>query len=120
MIEKIGIGIDIVDINQFEKIPYSSKSKFYRRIFHKSEINYCLKFKNPSSHFAGKFAIKEAVQKSVKQKIGMLDIKTFHKNSKPNVLVEKLPYKFIVSLSHDKDMAVAVVISELDKPSGNS
>lgn len=113
MIEKIGIGIDIVDIAQFEKIPHSLRPKFYTKIFHKSEIDYCLKFKNPFPHFAGKFAVKEAVQKSLKYKIGMLEIKTIHTNSKPGViLIKKLPYKFIVSLSHDKNMAVAVVIAE--------
>lgn len=122
MIEKIGIGIDIVDISQFEKIPYLLRPKFYARIFHKSEINYCLRFKNPYSHFAGKFAIKEAVQKSIKERIGMLEIKTAHKSSKPRIiLIKKLPYKFIVSLSHDKDVAIAVVISEqLDKASRHS
>ncbi|MEM3143896.1 MAG: holo-ACP synthase [Candidatus Nitrosotenuis sp.] len=113
MIEKIGVGIDIVDIRHFAKIPYSSRPKFYTKIFHESEIDYCLRFKNSAPHFAAKFAVKEAVQKSIKEKIGMLEIKTTHKNSKPHVLLtKKLPYKFTISLSHDGNVAVAVVISE--------
>ena len=40
-----GIGIDIVDINKFKKIIYSSKPNFYEKLFLKSEIDYCLRFK---------------------------------------------------------------------------
>ena len=60
-----GIGIDIVDINKFKKITYSSKPHFYEKLFLKSEIDYCLRFKNSAERFAGKFAAKEAVLKSV-------------------------------------------------------
>ncbi len=61
MIEKLSIGIDIVDINRFKKLDYKKNSKFYKKIFAKSEIDYCLKYRNFAEHFAGKFAVKEAV-----------------------------------------------------------
>jgi holo-[acyl-carrier protein] synthase len=114
MIEQIGIGIDITDITDFEKIPYDKKSNFYKKLFLPSEIKYCLKFRNPSIHFAGKFATKEAVKKSLNKKITMLKIHTDHINSKPSVsLIEtKNKFKFLVSLSHEKNFAIAVVISE--------
>ena len=114
MIEKFGIGIDLVDINEFKKIPYSTKPKFYEKIFHKSEIDFCLKYKNSAEHFAGKFALKEAVKKSVNEKISMLDIVTSHSNSKPtiNLLVNNKKYKFLASISHEKQFAVGAVISE--------
>jgi len=115
MIEKLGIGIDIVDVRQFEKIPYSSKPEFYKKILLSSEIKYCLKYKNPSEHFAGKLAIKEAVKKSIDEKISLLDIETSHSDSKPKVKLrgkkgEK--YKFLVSVSHEKKFAIGLVISE--------
>lgn len=115
MIEKLGIGIDIVDCEQFKKIPYSSKSGFYKKLFTTSEIKYCLKFKNSYLHFGGKFAIKEAVKKSINENVCMLDIKTSHSNSRPVVsLSGKLAkkYRFLVSLSHDKNIAAAIAISE--------
>jgi len=115
MIEKMGIGIDIVTIDQFTKIPYTKKPAFYEKIFLPLEIQYCLKFKNPYQHFAGKFAIKEAVKKSINEQISMLSIITSHINSKPKVLlVNKIrrKYRFLVSVSHEKNFAVAVVISE--------
>ena len=114
MIEKMGIGIDIVAIDQFAKIPYTKKPAFYKKVFLPLEIEYCLKFKNPYQHFAGKFAIKEAVKKSINEQISMLSIITSHINSKPKVmLVNKIrKYRFLVSVSHERNFAVAVVISK--------
>lgn len=111
----MGIGIDIVAIDQFTKIPYTKKPAFYEKIFLSSEIKYCLKFKNPYQHFAGKFAIKEAVKKSINEQISMLNIITSHFDSKPKVTLankKKGNYRFLVSVSHEKNFAVAVVIAE--------
>jgi len=44
MLEKIGIGVDIVDINRFRELSFLSNKKFYEKIFTLSEIQYCLKF----------------------------------------------------------------------------
>lgn len=115
MIEKFGIGIDIADIKQFSKIPYASKPKFYKKIFLSSEIKYCLKFKNPYIHFAGKFALKEAVIKSISERISPLSIETSHSDYKPIVKLKgnlQGKYRFIVSITHEKQMAIGVVLSE--------
>ena len=111
----VGIGIDLVDVGQFEKIPFDSKPGFYKKLFTKSEIKYCLRYKNYFEHFAAKFAVKEAVKKSIREKISMIQIETYHSKLKPQVRVQKLEkkYTFYVSLSHEKDLAVAVVIAEL-------
>ena len=113
MIEKFGIGIDVVSNKRFKKLPYSPNEKFYKKIFQQSEIDYCLKFKNSAEHFAGKFAIKEAVIKSIKEKIEFLDILIDYSNLKPKVsLTNNLSYQFIISVSHEKLCTIAVVISE--------
>lgn len=115
MIERFGIGIDIVDVSSFEKIPYSSKRDLYEKIFLPSEIKYCLKYKNPYERFAGKFAIKEAVKKSISENISLLKIMVSHSNSKPKVVLigmKKMNYNFIASISHDKKLAVGVVLAE--------
>jgi len=109
----MGVGIDIVSIKRFKKRPYESHKKFYEKIFSSSEINYCLKFNEPYRHFAGKFAVKEAVKKALPAKIGLLDIKTGHHNSKPIVSVRGKKWKLLVSLSHEEGVAVAVVIAEM-------
>jgi len=87
---------------------------FTKRFFLPSEINYCLKYKNPYPHFAGKFALKEAVKKAISKKISMLDIETTHIRNKPVIKVKsKKNYIFLASLSHEKKMAVAIVISQI-------
>jgi len=75
--------------------------------------NTCLKYKNYAEHFAAKFAIKEAVKKSISGKIAMIDIETYHVKLKPNVRLRKLhdKYTFQVSVSHEKDLAIAIVMS---------
>ena len=114
MLENFGIGIDIVDINRFKETPYKEKITFYEKIFDKKEIEYCLQFKDPYPHFAGKFAVKEAVIKSIPDKIPLLDIKTSNSKHGPIVsLVGKSAkkYSFLASISHEKEYAVAAVIS---------
>ena len=114
MIEHLKIGTDLVDISRFQKIPISSKPNFYKKIFLPSEIKYCSKFKNPYEHFAGKFAVKEAVKKSINKKVSFLEIETFHKNSKPFVKIHgkyKNQFIFDVSISHEQNFALAVVLS---------
>ncbi len=113
MIEKLDVGIDIVQINRFKKLPYTQNKKFYENIFKKSEIDYCIKFKDPYPHFAGRFAVKESVIKSIKNKIKMIDIEIIQKKSKPMIKSSnKIPYIFHISISHDKEYAIAIVISE--------
>jgi len=114
MIEKIGIGIDIVHIMDFKKKSFNKKSSLYKKIFQPSEIDYCLKYKESSIHFAGKFALKEAVKKSISEKIHVSKIETFHIDSKPmiNLLDSEKNYTFLASISHEKDYAIAIVISE--------
>ena len=106
------IGIDVINIERFKKKEYTKNKKFYRKIFTNSEIKYCLKFKNSSEHFAGKFAIKEAVRKSVKEKVPFNKILTTHKDSKPKIVLKmKLNYEFLVSVSHEANIALAIVIA---------
>lgn len=113
MIENIGIGIDIVDVDRFRDMPYEEKTSFYNNIFDKNEIEYCLKFNDPYPHFAGKFAIKEAAIKSINKNENLLNVITNHINKKPTVVISKKnKYKFLVSLSHEKNYAVGIVISE--------
>ena len=112
MMEIFNIGIDIVNIERFKKKEYAKNKKFYQKIFSKSEIEYCLEFKNSSEHFAGKFAIKEAVRKSLKEKVPFNKILTIHKDSKPKIVLKmKLNYEFLVSVSHEANIALAIVIA---------
>ena len=113
-LENFGVGVDIVEIERFRKKNYQKNKNFYQRIFSKSEIDYCLKFKDPYPHFGGKFGIKESVIKSVQDKIYFQDISSSNSKNRPAVeLNGKMAkkYSFLVSVTHEKEYAVAVVIS---------
>ena len=115
MLDKFGIGIDIVKISRFKDKPFLLNKNFYKKFFSDSEIKYCLKYKDHAQHFSGKFAVKEALIKSVNEKISLHEISTSYKNSKPIVKVKSSlnkKYNFIISISHENDFAIAVVISE--------
>ena len=114
MFENKQIGIDIVDIERFRKKNFLENESFYKKLFTDSEITYCRKFSDPYPHFAGKFALKEAVQKSIDENLAFKKIETFHYNSKPRVKLEnsKQKYEFLASISHEDEFAIAIVISE--------
>ena len=112
--KKIGIGIDIVDISRFRKKKFQKNLNFYRKILSESEIKYCTKFKSPYEHFAGKFALKESVIKSIPDKTSFLDIQTSHSKYGPTIRLlgkKAKKYSFLCSVSHEKKFAIAVVIS---------
>ena len=108
------IGIDIVNVSRFKKKPLSNNLDFYKKIFSDSEINYCKKFSSPYEHFAGKFAIKESVIKAVLDKIPLKNICVSNYKNKPRIKINGMlnkKYDFIVSISHEKEFAVGVVIA---------
>ena len=114
MIESFGIGIDLSNIDRFKQKSFEKNESFYKKNFTENEITYCLKFKNYYEKFAGKFALKEALIKSIHKKIDFSQIETSYLDSKPiiTILNSKENYHFLVSLSHENNFAVAVVISE--------
>jgi phosphopantetheine--protein transferase-like protein len=114
MIENFGVGIDLANVERFKQKSFETNKKFYQKIFTDKEIMYCLKYKNRYERFAGKFALKEALIKSINQKILFSKIETSHIKLKPviKLLEVKEKYKFIASLSHEKNYAVAIVISK--------
>ena len=114
MIEKDGIGIDIIDVQRFSKKIFKENLTFYQKIFLESEIKYCLRFKSQYEHFAGKFALKESVIKSIPDKTSFLDIQTSHSKYGPTIRLlgkKAKKYSFLCSVSHEKKFAIAVVIS---------
>ena len=109
-----GIGTDIIDIMRFKVKPLKTNQNFYKKIFSDSEIKYCQKFRSSYEHFAGKFAIKEAVIKAIPEKISFLDICTSHSKNKPKILLNNelnRKYRFLVSVSHEKNYAISFVMA---------
>jgi len=123
----LGVGIDIVKMERIRKILDSSRgAKFCERIFSPLEIDYAKGKKRPYEHFAGFFAIKESFMKALgtgwRKGIKFCDIQISHNKSGAPLLklegtakelLEKINSKNIfISLSHDDDHAIGIVIIE--------
>lgn len=106
---KIKIGTDIVYIPKFENL--MENEKFIKRVFHPSE------YKNyKAERVAGIFAVKEAFFKAINKKPDWLKVEVKkQKTGKPVlVIANELKKKYIevidISISHDKDYAIAIVL----------
>jgi len=121
-----GVGVDIIEINRIKKSLTRFANQFEEKIFTINEINYCRSKAEPSVHFAGRFAVKEAVMKSLGkgmgQNIDWKDIEVENIESgqpvlqiygKCKTLFDQLKLKKIhISISHDKSHAVGQAIAE--------
>jgi len=128
----VGIGIDTVDIERFEKAARDKGENFLKKIFTEKEMEYAEAKKSPFIfvHMAGKFAAKEAVKKALPEgaEIGLrwFDIEILNDGEgKPYACLhgkaETLMKKFnlarvLVSISHTKDFAVSNAVVMKDGP----
>jgi len=118
-----GIGVDQVDLKRVRKLLSKSQSKFEQRCFTQHEITYANRFSDPAKRLGARFAAKEAVMKSLGKgwrQINWRDIEITG-GGKPNVnllgdakyFAEEFNIKTIhVSMSHEKNQAIAFAISE--------
>ena len=114
-----GIGIDLVDVAAFGKLNDSS------RIFTEEEITYCSSKNDAILHFSARFALKEAVYKSLGisdgrspdwREIGTVKtegdrIEVVLTGDMARIASELKIQRIEASISHIKDMAVAVAVS---------
>jgi len=121
----VGIGIDIVEVKRIKKlINGDNGKKFLRRVYTEREIEYCEKFKEPYTHFAARFAGKEAFVKAssdILESISYKDVEIIN-NSKnaPLLFIKNKNFdnnKYIcyISLSHTENYGCAFVIIEKKK-----
>ena len=126
----IGIGIDLTDIRRIRKILNQYGKKFQSRCFSNKEIINSNKAVNKASYYAKKYAAKEACAKALgtgfSQGIfwkdiviendiqGKPKIKLFNEAKKRLDSLSTKPYNIQVSLSDEKQFAIAnVIISEI-------
>jgi len=122
----VGCGIDLVKIERIEKIIKRWGDNFIFRIFTPLEREYCEKKKgNKYQSYAGRFAAKEALLKSLdlglrgvnwkeieieNNELGQPIIETSGKLK--NIASVKGVSKYFITISHTKDYAIAQVILE--------
>ena len=102
------IGIDIVEVSRIKKI-MADHENFLTKVFNEDEIKRIEERKNPYERIAGMYAAKEAVAKAMTTGIGKIsfhDIKIKYIENLPHA--EVFNKKFYLSISHEKNYAVAV------------
>lgn len=119
-----GIGIDLVSISRLaDKI---KSSAFVEKVFSTVEIAYCESSSRKEQHYAVRFAAKEAFLKAagegLKASFDLRDIELVKNESEQPFIQLKGDFKNLnkergwqsihVSLSHEGDNAVAIVIIE--------
>ena len=113
----IFIGTDIVEVSRIDSSINTSGKRFLNRIYTDIEQKYCDSKSNPSIHYAGRFAAKEAVMKALKssghyEPIPFTSIDVHSKNNGEPVVILSSAYKgkCRVSISHTDTFAIASAI----------
>lgn len=119
-----GVGVDIVDIDRIRRSVNHFGDDFLSRVFTESEVNYCMRRKDPHPSLAARFAAKEAMIKALttNETIPLKDIEVVVSHSgKPSIepgiklkeIMDSLSIKGShLSLSHEKRYAVAYMVLE--------
>jgi len=114
---KVYTGIDLIEIERFEKLAPAIRERFIHRVLTEKER---LEVKDSNASLAGKFAAKEAVVKAIGCGIGPIsfqDMEILHdENGRPLLNLNNDALKIIrelrlkewsLSISHSRQYAVA-------------
>ena len=117
-LQVVGVGTDIVRVARVERLFKQYGERFLKKVFTPREQAYCLDKAFPAQHLAGRFAAKEAVAKACYQAgwehtLGWTQIQIYNDSlGRPRVsLPDSLPYRVLLSISHEKENAVAVALA---------
>ena len=118
----LGIGNDIIEIARIRSSIERYSHRFLDRVFTKAEQEYCLKHRDSALHFAGRFAAKEAVVKSLgtgfRGGLDWLDIEILNDTlGKPSVYFSEKAKELLggdlqvmVTISHCHEYATAFAV----------
>lgn len=116
----VAIGTDIVELERLRRVWARHPRRFLQRHFAPSEIAYCLAKSDPIPSLAVRFAAKEAFQKCWPEPFGWLEVWVEIHRHKPRLafapklqsVLEEGRLRAHLSLSHEKQYALALVILE--------
>ncbi len=120
-----GIGIDIVKIQRMRDADDKWGEKFFAKFLTDKEIDYCNRKQDPYPSLSVRFAAKEALVKAIGSEINlnMKEVEILNnEKGKPSLIVHGKAKEFFndneikksfVSLSHEKEFAVASVVLEV-------
>ena len=123
----LGLGVDIVEIERMRHMLDMNGDRLIERIFTEGEARYALAHAEPAMHFAARVAAKEATYKALSgnqlaRAVGWREIEVCLRDDGAPYLalhgrahrraVELGVAQALVSLTHSKAAAVAVVVLE--------
>ena len=138
MSEVLGTGVDLVENARIQSMIEKWGPRFLERVFREREREYCDRKAFPHEHYAGRFAVKEAVSKAFKTGISpdvnWLDIEVVRdgRSGAPSVALlgraatyasERGVGSILISLAHTRHYAVAtatVLAADPRNPKGGS
>jgi holo-[acyl-carrier protein] synthase len=125
-VERLGVGIDLVQVSRIAESMRLFGERFTRRLFTPAEIAYCSAAEvGAAERFAARFAAKEAGLKALRLTEGVdwreLEVVRADSGACALHLHGDLarragPWVLSVSLSHEGDLATAVVVAERIAP----
>ena len=112
----VGTGIDIIEVDRIQKAVERWGDVFLKYVLTPVEIEYAKKFKFPYRHYAGRFAVKEAIFKAMGvSDLSWQDVSIINDaTGKPVCHFNNRAFKqrILISISHSRDYAVASAIVE--------
>jgi holo-[acyl-carrier protein] synthase len=120
----VGMGIDLTEVHRIAAMVERWGERFTRRVFTEGERAYAQSRANSASHFAARFAAKEATLKALGVPPGLSwhEIEVVGGGREPPLLVlrgaalaaaDRLgTVRMHLSLTHTADVAAAVVVAE--------
>lgn len=115
-IDALFIGVDIEDLDVWERLVRSTRWKWFAPLFSADEIAYCQRQQLPAASLGGLFAAKEAVLKALWPILELTaqQIVIWHNNGRPVVRVSHLELQqwgCDVSITHSRLCVVAVCLA---------
>ena len=123
----LGLGTDMIEISRIERSVEQFGERFLHRVFTSGEIAYCQrKKKHAAESFAARFAAKEAGAKALGTGISRgvtwkeIEVRrepsgrpTLHLTGRARELADQIGIaRLSLSLTHSRDLALAVVVAE--------
>lgn len=118
--ENIAIGVDIEDIERFERMDLDNDKLFLTSVFTAKELEYCFSKLRFAQHLAVRYCAKEAVVKALSEfnipEVKYNEIEILNQtNGQPRLFIKNFPNILAkASLSHTKTQAIANVILMMD------